>query len=129
MPGQARSGAAAADISLGRAIPRPGPSSLPFAGTLHNCDVTINRQVGNPLDFRAGPWPSYFYPVKLLSLSDAKHHSRIMRREKTASSDLHPLLLQVASLVSDAGAYGIDVRRGANELDPEPMVLTSNRVA
>ena len=49
--------------------------SLPFPCALDNCDVTINRELGDTLDLAAGLGPSYLQPVELRSFPNAQHHT------------------------------------------------------
>ena len=111
-----------------RGCERPS-RSLPFPGALDNCDVTINRELGDALDLAAGLGPVYLQPVEFRPFPNAQHHTWIMRRQKTASADLRPLLLQISGLISDPGANGVGIRFCADKIDSEPMVLTSDSVA
>src|SRR6266576_4148852 len=103
--------------------------SLPLPCALDNCDVTINREFGDTLDLATGLGPVYLQPVEFRPFSNAQHHTWIMGRQKTASADLHPLLLQISGLIRDPGSNGVGIRFCPNKIDSEPMVLTSSSVA
>lgn len=46
-----------------------------------------------------------------------------MRGEETSTAYFHPAALQIAGLIGDDGADGIDVRLLANQLPPKPVVV------
>src|ERR1700691_4024430 len=94
-----------------------------------NRNVTVDGEISKTLLHPAGLRPSDFEPIDLGSFADAQHQTRIMRRKITASADLHAASFQIAGLVTDAGADGIDVRLLTYQLQPEPVVLAAGVIA
>ena len=51
---------------------------FPFLLTLHNCDVTIDRQIGKTFHCTAEQWPFHLHPVDPCSFANAEHEPRIV---------------------------------------------------
>src|SRR5437879_5517721 len=104
------------------------PLSLPLAFAFNNCDVSVERERCKSLSHSAGLWPFHFQPVDLGAFTNPKHHSRIVGRQITSTSNLCPAPLQVSGLISDSRPHCIRIRLLADQSYPQPMVLAADIV-
>src|SRR4029077_5402387 len=76
---------------------------LPFACTLHNRNVAIDREIRKALYSATGLWPTHLQPRDFGLLSCPQHDARVMRGEKASAAHLDPASLQIAGPVGNAG--------------------------
>jgi hypothetical protein len=96
---------------------------FPVIMSLPDRDVAINRQACQALGQATGLWPFDFDPVQLGPLAKAEYHPRVVRGEKTSPAHFHPAALQIASLIRDDGADGINVRLLADQPHAKPVSM------
>src|SRR5438067_4698159 len=107
---------------------RPVAALLPFAFTLGDRNVTIDRQFAESLDVTAALRPFYFDPIDLLPAADTQYHARIVRREITAATNLRSAASQVTGLIDNLRSDGINVRLPADQTQAHPVVLPADVV-
>src|ERR1700728_99362 len=102
---------------------------FPLALTLNNRDVAIDGQFCESFRPAAGLRPLYFQPVNLGSLSQSQNHPRIVSGEIAASAYLELMALQIARLICDLRADGVDIGLRTYKPHAQPVILPAQIVA